>query len=111
MRKPRLVYKITSFSKRGKYTKSGWGYINEDTDTLVLNTGKDEKGNLKFLAFDKCHERFPKKYGTADQYSGIYTDYIDVDVEVVDRKYKNQSKGYESVTTERNTYVWFKKLK
>lgn len=109
---PRVVYKITSYSKKGKYTKKGWGYINTTYDVLLLNDGKLPNGDPKFIAFDKCKERFSPISGTKDQYRGIYTDYPDTYVEVFDDKYRKKvSKGFEEVSGERNTYVWFKKMK
>lgn len=96
----KLVFSLTKLGSENRKT-TGYGFIKQDN--LVLHLGVID-GKDKWFVIENYSKYICPAIGKQDEYKGYYTTYSQ-DI-LIQSKYGS----YDTVDTETNYFVWFKKM-
>ena len=106
MKRP-IVYALTRYVKGQKKTTKSYGFYNEDTNTLVLNIGKNKDGSDKWLV--KQAQYISAVPGKSDEFTMKISNLYEKSVPVYDTKSRQKVvKGYDNVLSYSHSYLWYK---
>lgn len=94
----KIIYSLTKISKRKENTKvKGVGYVNGNDLIIAL---KAQNGNPYIKVFEDALKNIHKVPGSENEYSGMFYDFIKIDVEV-------KPNSFEEKEIAINYYLWY----